>query len=158
MIDIKTRPDTTLECKPLGAIDWRSSTTLRHAVHEAMCPGHKIIIDLGQVAYIDAVGLSAIIGIVRRAPAVGATVALSNARPPVRRRIDLVNGGDPNRITAGVPRMLPSAAVRYTGIGHRATSRWGDKHQGGPIARGGSSLRHKNCVRSRWVCARSVCP
>jgi anti-anti-sigma factor len=157
MIDIKTRPDTTLECKPLGATDWRSSITLRHAVHEAMCRGQKIIINLGQVAYIDAVGLSAIIGIVRQAPAVGATVELSNARPPVRRRIDLVNGGDPNRITAGDQRMLPSAAVRYTGIGHPATSRWADKHQRGPVG-GGSSLRHNNCVRSRWVCARSVRP
>jgi anti-anti-sigma regulatory factor len=125
MIDIKTRPDTTLECSRSVTLDWRSSMTPRHAVDEAMCPGQMIIIDPGHVVYIDAVGLSAMMGIARRALALGASVELRNARPPVRRRIDLVTGSDPNRITADIPADAAFSGRQVHRDCDRATSRSG---------------------------------
>jgi hypothetical protein len=84
-----------------------------------MCPGQKIIIDRGHVASIDAVAVIAIMGMVRRAPAVGATVELRNARPPVRRRIDLVTGGDSNRITTGLTADAAFSGRLVTALGRR---------------------------------------
>ena len=72
MIETHIRQDETVACKPSGDLDWRTSVSFRHAVHDALRPGAHVLIDLSQVSLIDAVGLSAIVGTLRRARAVGA--------------------------------------------------------------------------------------
>jgi anti-anti-sigma factor len=64
--------------------------TLRNVVSDAMLEGDEVLIDLSQVSFIDAVGLSAIVDCLRQARSIGGTVRLCNLRPQVRRRIGLV--------------------------------------------------------------------
>jgi anti-sigma B factor antagonist len=90
MIETHLRQDEAVVCKPWGDLDWRTSVSLRHAVHDALRPGGYVLIDLSRVTYIDAVGLSAIVGTLRRARAVGAVVGVYNMQPRVRRRMELV--------------------------------------------------------------------
>jgi anti-sigma B factor antagonist len=89
-IEILTDPDASVLCKPLGDLDWVSAVSLRHAIHDAVRPGAEIVIDLSRVSLIDAVGLSAIAGSIRRAQAVGATVVVRNPLPRVSRLMELV--------------------------------------------------------------------
>ncbi len=93
MIETRIRQDDTVVCKPRVDLDWRTSVSLRHAVHDALRPGVRVLIDLSRVSYIDAVGLSAIAATLRRARAVGALVRVYNIQPPVRRRMELVGVG-----------------------------------------------------------------
>jgi anti-sigma B factor antagonist len=93
MIETHIRQDETVVCRPSGDLDWRTSVSLRHAMHDALRPGARVLIDLRHVSHIDAVGLSAIAGTLRRARAVGARLRVHNMQPPVRRRMELVGIG-----------------------------------------------------------------
>lgn len=77
-------------CRPWGDLDWRTSVALRQVAHDASSPGAVVVIDLGRVAYIDAVGLGAMLSTLREARLVGATVRLCNVDPRVRWRMELV--------------------------------------------------------------------
>jgi anti-anti-sigma factor len=89
MIETQIRPDGKLELRPFGDLDWTGSLALRHLVHDAFYPGIDVVIDLRRVAHVDAVGLSAIAGVIRRVQAVGGEVDLCHPRPSVRRRLEL---------------------------------------------------------------------
>lgn len=77
-------------CRPSADLDWSTSMTLRRVVRDAMLEGDEVLIDLSQVSFIDATGLSAIVDCLRRARSTGGTVRIGNARPQVLRRIGLV--------------------------------------------------------------------
>ena len=96
MIESYVSPDASIICRPRGDLDWMSSLSLRHLLHDVLAPGARVVIDLSRVTFIDAVGLSAIVGGTRRARSLGATVRVRNAGSQVRRRIEL----------AGVERLL----------------------------------------------------
>jgi anti-anti-sigma factor len=63
--------------------------SLRHAIGDSLQPGVEVIIDLSRVEFVDAVGISAIAGSVRRVRAVGGHAQLCGASPEVRGRLEL---------------------------------------------------------------------
>jgi anti-anti-sigma factor len=89
MIETQTRSDGRIVLRPFEDLDWAGSLALRHLVHDALSPGLDVVIDLREVDHVDAVGLSAIAGVIRRVRAVGGETDLCNPRPRVRRRLEL---------------------------------------------------------------------
>jgi anti-sigma B factor antagonist len=88
--------------KVWGNLDWMGAVTLRHVVQDSLQAGMQIVIDLGHVHAIDAVGISALVGTVRRVRATGGTARVCNVPPRLRRYVDL----------AGVTELLtPSGAL-----------------------------------------------
>jgi hypothetical protein len=63
--------DCSIVCRPSGGLDWIGAVSLRHAIHDWLRPGLDLIIDLSRVDFIDAVGMSALVGCVRRVRAGG---------------------------------------------------------------------------------------
>ena len=89
MIESYITPDASIVCRPRGELDWMSSLSLRHLLHDVLSPGAKVVIDLSRVTFIDSVALSAIVGAIRRAASLGATVRVRDAGSQVRRMIEL---------------------------------------------------------------------
>jgi anti-anti-sigma factor len=90
MIDTYVPPVSKVVCKPVGNLDCYGATSLRQIVRDSLQPGVEIVIDLSPVEFIDAAGMRDIVGSVRLARAFGATARVCNARPNVRRRMELV--------------------------------------------------------------------
>jgi anti-anti-sigma factor len=90
VVESRIRADCSIVCRPAGGLDWISAMSLRHAIHDSLRPGVDILIDLSQVDFIDAVGMSALVGCVRRVRAVGGEALICNATPSVRQRMELV--------------------------------------------------------------------
>jgi anti-anti-sigma factor len=90
VIQIHTLSETSIVCTPSGSLDWVDAVSLRHVIHNCLQSGAELTIDLRRVPVVDAAGLGAIIGSLRWARAVGATVELRNVRPRVRWRLDLL--------------------------------------------------------------------
>jgi anti-anti-sigma factor len=82
--------DCKIVCRPTGDLDWIGAVSLRHAVHDWLRPGVDMIIDLSRVDFIDAVGMSALVGCVRRVRAGGGEARICNATSHVRQRMELV--------------------------------------------------------------------
>ena len=89
-VETRVRADCSIVCRPSGGLDWISAVSLRHAIHDSLRPGVDILIDLSRVDFIDAVGMSALLGCVRRVRAVGGEALICNATPHVRQRMQLV--------------------------------------------------------------------
>ena len=89
MIESYISPDASIICRPRGELDWITSLSLRHLLHDLLSPGAKVVIDLSRVTFIDSVALSAIVGAIRRAASLGATVRVRDAGSQVRRMIEL---------------------------------------------------------------------
>ena len=66
-----------------------SAVSLRHAIGDAVRLGVDVVIDLRRVEFMDAVGISAIVGSVRRVRAVGGQAWRCGASSEVRRRLEL---------------------------------------------------------------------
>jgi anti-anti-sigma factor len=90
MIDTSVRPGAKVIWKPLGDLGWDGATSLRQKVRDSLEPGVELVIDLSPVEFIDAAGMHAIVRSVRLAQIFGATARVCNARPSVRRRLELV--------------------------------------------------------------------
>jgi anti-anti-sigma factor len=90
MIEVQSDPTMGIQLKPLSDLDWVGASSLRHVLHDVLHPGIKLVIDLSQVDFIDAVGISAVVGSIRRVRAAGGTVELCNPRPPLRRLLELI--------------------------------------------------------------------
>jgi anti-anti-sigma factor len=90
MIGTHVPPVSKIVCKPGGNLDCYGATSLRQTVRDSLQPGVEIVIDLSHVEFIDAAGMRDIVGAVRLARAFGATARVGNARPNVRRRMELV--------------------------------------------------------------------
>ena len=88
--ETRVRADCSIVCRPSGGLDWIGAVSLRHSVHDWLRPGVDMIIDLSRVDFIDAVGMSALVGCVRRVRAVGGEARICNATSHVRRRMELV--------------------------------------------------------------------
>lgn len=100
MVETFVQTNAGTICRPWGDLNWNTSLALRHAVHDAIRPGGAVIVDLSRVTAIDAVGLSTVVGCLRRARAVGASILIRNARPPVQARLDLVIVGRDIQVVA----------------------------------------------------------
>jgi anti-anti-sigma factor len=90
MIEIEYRPDSTIVCRPSGDLDFTASIAFRHVMSDLLRPGLNIVIDLRYVGGIDATGVSALVGSIRRAQAVGGTARISNANSRVKWFVRLV--------------------------------------------------------------------
>ena len=80
MIDTYVGSDFSIVCRPTGCLDWTGAAALRHAVHNVLCPEINLHIDLRHLNFVDAVGMSALVGSVRRVRAVGGKARIQNAR------------------------------------------------------------------------------
>jgi anti-anti-sigma factor len=89
VIETHLLADSSIMCRPSGSLDWIAAVSLRHALSDALRPGVDVAIDLSRVKFIDAVGISAIVGSVRRVRAVGGHARICRASPEVRRRLEL---------------------------------------------------------------------
>ena len=89
MIDIRTGPGATVTLKPSGDLDSIGAVSLRHVVEDALRPRIRLVIDLEHVHHLDALGISALIGSLRRVRAVGGDLHVVNPRPAVRRALHL---------------------------------------------------------------------
>ena len=134
MIYTYTTSDDGLVCKPWGNLDFSSSFALRHVVHDALDRQTRVLIDLSRVESIEAVGLSAIIGCLRRGRTLGAIVQVANVSPHVRRRIDMMGATRAFADTFGLSE-----------IGSRSTS---DRH-GNTIPRMSGAARPASVVQRR---------
>jgi anti-anti-sigma factor len=90
VVETHVRADSSIVCRPSGGLDWIGAVSLRHAINDSVRPGAHIIIDLSRVDFIDAVGMSALVGSVRRVRAVGGEAHISNPSSHVRRGLELV--------------------------------------------------------------------
>jgi anti-anti-sigma factor len=102
VVETHVGADSRIVCRPSGGLDWIGAVSLRHAIHDSLRPGVHIIIDLSRVDFIDAVGMSAVVGSVRRVRAVGGEARICNATSQVRQRMEMV----------GVYRLLTHSSAR----------------------------------------------
>jgi anti-anti-sigma factor len=102
VIETHLLADSSIVCRPSGSLDWIAAQSLRHAVGDSLRPGVDVVIDLSRVEFIDAVGISALVGTVRRARALGSQANICGASPEVRRRLEL----------AGVYRLMMGCSAR----------------------------------------------
>jgi anti-sigma B factor antagonist len=90
MIDVRSGRGATVTLKPTTDLDWIGAVSLRHVVEDTLHPQVQFVVDLEQVRHIDAVGISALIGSLRRARAVGGGLRVVRPKPAVERALQLV--------------------------------------------------------------------
>ena len=100
MIKTETYPNGVVCLRPVGDLNWSNAVALRHAVHSVLRPQVRVVLDLQDVESIDAVGLSALVGSVRRIRSVPGEVRVFHMPPAVRSRIELLRI-DPRCFAAG---------------------------------------------------------
>jgi anti-anti-sigma factor len=83
MIETNTYTDGCVRLRAFGEFSGATAVSLRHVVVDAVGQGVMVIIDLRGVECIDAEGVSALVGTVRRARWVGGDAQVVNARPEV---------------------------------------------------------------------------
>ncbi len=89
MIETRVLADSSIVCRPSGSLDWIAAVSLRRAIGDSLRPGVEVVIDLCRVEFIDAVGIGAIVGSVRRVRAVGGHAGICGASRKVRYRLEL---------------------------------------------------------------------
>ncbi|MBO0693047.1 MAG: STAS domain-containing protein [Acidimicrobiaceae bacterium] len=89
MIELQTCRDSVI-CRPSGNLDWESARSLRHVVGDLVRPGLNLVLDMSHVAFMDAVGVSAVVGSARRVLAAGGTIRISHASQRVLWLLHLV--------------------------------------------------------------------
>lgn len=92
-METQVHEDSSIVLRPRGDLDFVGATALRHAVVQSVHLGSDLLIDLGNVESIDAVGVSALVGTVRRVRALRGTTTICNVSPEVRRRMDRAGVG-----------------------------------------------------------------
>src|SRR5579864_7030062 len=90
MIELESRVDDDTVIRPTGSLDWNGASALRHVVDDLLRLRVNFAIDLSRTSRIDATGASALVGIVRRARALGVTVSIVNPRPSIRWQLELL--------------------------------------------------------------------
>lgn len=89
MIESELLADGSILCRPLGSLDWIGSMILRHELAVHMRPGFDVVIDLSRVDSIDSVGISVIMGSIRRARSSGSRCEVRGVSPRVRGNMEL---------------------------------------------------------------------
>jgi anti-anti-sigma factor len=109
MIERKICADGQIWLRAFGDFDWTAAVALRHAIEDSIYPGARLVIDLGSVESIDAVGASALGGWGRRAQSMGGGIQIVNA--PSRIRATLQVAGAHDLAGCPAPGLPPEAAV-----------------------------------------------
>jgi anti-anti-sigma factor len=95
------RRNTSVLLNVWGNLDWMGSMLVRQVIEELLGPRIHLVIDLGHVDAIDGVGMSALVGTVRRVRALEGTTQIRSVGPNLRHCMDL----------AGVSQLLIPAPV-----------------------------------------------
>ena len=90
MTELHIGKGSSVTCRPSGDLDLVSAVSMRHLIGEVLRPGLEVVFDLQNVSFIDAVGLSPLVGSVRRVRAVGGRARISNAQPRVQSLFRLI--------------------------------------------------------------------
>ena len=72
-----------------GEIDISTVTRLRDRLFDMAASGAPLVVDLGQVNFIDSVGLATLVGTANRAAAHGGSLQIACARPKIRELLRL---------------------------------------------------------------------
>lgn len=78
------REDGVLRVMPKGDIDGRSAPGFQRSVIALLDPDERLVLDLGQVAFLSSAGLRALLLIHREAVVKGARVVLARVRSEIR--------------------------------------------------------------------------
>jgi anti-anti-sigma factor len=78
MIETRLTGESSAVLKVWGNLDWSGAVILRHLVGDLVRPNMQLLIDLGRLEDLDGVGVSALLGTVRRLRAVGGTTRIEN--------------------------------------------------------------------------------
>lgn len=89
MIERNTYTNGGVRLRVSGELSCITAVSFRHVVDDSVGQGVTIVIDLGSVERIDAEGVSALVGTVRRARSVGGHAHVVNARPEVEATFQL---------------------------------------------------------------------
>jgi anti-anti-sigma factor len=89
MIESYTCADGRVRLRAFGEFSGATAVSLRHLIADLVGPGVMVIIDLRRVERIDAEGLSALVGTVRRTRSVGGDAQVINARPELKTTFEL---------------------------------------------------------------------
>jgi anti-anti-sigma factor len=89
MIETRTYTDGRVRLRAFGEFSGAAAVSLRHLVADSVGQGVMVILDLRCVERIDAEGVSALVGTVRRARSVGGDAQVVNARPKVKATFEL---------------------------------------------------------------------
>jgi anti-anti-sigma factor len=89
MIETNTYKDGRVRLTAFGEFSGATAVSLRHLVVDSVGHGVMVIIDLHGVERIDAEGVSALVGTVRRARSAGGDAQVVNARPEVEASFQL---------------------------------------------------------------------
>jgi anti-sigma B factor antagonist len=109
-IECKSSPFQTIVVRPGRNLDANGGAGSLLQMVALLEPGVHLTVDLSEVDFVDAAGLSALVGSVRRVRALGGTAELRRPRAGVRRRMELVGM---NRLLIPSPiRIRDEAVVR----------------------------------------------
>jgi anti-anti-sigma factor len=87
VIETYVRQDDSVVIRPAGPLYCLAATALRHAVAQSVHCGIDLLVDLGDVESIDAVGISTLVGTTRRTKALGGSTTIYNVGSDVRERM-----------------------------------------------------------------------
>jgi anti-sigma B factor antagonist len=90
MIEIETNvAKSSVVCRPTGDLDVYTAVPFRHVISQLMRPRLEVTIDLDRLEFIDACGVSALVGTIRRVRAAGGSARLINPNRMVERVLRL---------------------------------------------------------------------
>jgi anti-anti-sigma factor len=78
MIETRLTGESSAILKVWGNLDWSGAVILRHLVSDLVRPNLQLVIDLDHLEDLDGVGVSALLGTVRRLRAIGGTTRFQN--------------------------------------------------------------------------------
>ncbi len=85
-----------------GEVDIQTSPALGDQLQSVVDQGHaSVLVDLGEVTFLDSTGLSALIGGLRRCQAAGGELRLVSPRPNVRKVLEITGLTDAFHLDAG---------------------------------------------------------
>jgi anti-anti-sigma factor len=88
--------ERSLEVALAGELDMTAAFKLEPAVEQLLAAEEvsALVLDLGDVAFVDSAGLGAILAIRERTHQAGIEIAITRPSDPVRRLLDLTGNGD----------------------------------------------------------------
>jgi anti-anti-sigma regulatory factor len=133
MIEISIPSDSTVVCRPIGDLDLAGSIQLRHVIADLVRPDLNLEIDLRDTGAVEAIGISALIGAMRRVHSLGGTATVAHASPKVQWFIDCLAVDRRATAESGRPPELGSRSPvldRHWRRGpSRSTSIFGGRHE-----------------------------
>ena len=90
MLKLEPHADTATVIRPVGNLDWTSATALRHLVDDLLRLRVQLRIDLADTDWVDAGGLSALVGTMIRSRMAGVEACVVNPQPSIKRQMAMI--------------------------------------------------------------------